>query len=475
MIWDMNTSSAVSENGERGGHSSSRAWRSLGLGVCLYGLALALMYLSIPSGVTRETVTITGPDGKPCVGTVWKPALSKAVMLIGHGVTSNQGVMATVAKAFAENGYTAVTLDFWGHGRSQERFDWSTNAAQLKAWIAWAHTLGKVPVGYLGHSMGGMAGAVALAAPDTGVGAFVSLGMLPRQFSSCKMLVAAGRFEELFNGAQARAESAGKADVIISPFSDHMLEPVDPVLLTRIIAWTNTALGFSGPVHFPWGRWACAMLGALLGCAAAFSLAGFVAGLVPRRELAAPIPSATRSWSVNPYRVAGRMLGRRGVGGAPRSGSFIVALAKGIVFGAVFVLLLSWVLDVHIFTCGLAHPGRFATWFIFTPFLMPLFLAGAWALERVQLDTVGVRFFVSAFTRCAPLLLLSAALFAAMPSLAFGCMILCIWAFIMAMLSGVHAVATLRTADYRAGAVASAITLAWTLAFWLPLSWPWIR
>jgi hypothetical protein len=36
-------------------------------------------------------------------------------------------------------------------------------------------------------------------------------------------------------------------------------------------------------------------------------------------------------------------------------------------------------------------------------------------------------------------------------------------------------VTTHRAADYRAGAVASAVLLAWTLAYWLPLSWPWIR
>jgi pimeloyl-ACP methyl ester carboxylesterase len=471
----MNTSSAVSEKGHSGAERPPRLRRSLFAGLCVYGVALLLMHMSVPSGVTRESVSIAGPDGKPCVATVWRPNSPKAIMLIGHGVTSNQGVMATIAKAFAANGYTAVTLDFWGHGRSRERFDWSSNAAQLKAWFAWAHGLGGLPMAYLGHSMGGMAGANALAAPDTGVSAFVSLGMLPGNIPACKTAVAAGRFEELFSEGEARAKAGDKADVIISPFSDHSLEPLDPVLLERIVTWVNGALGLPGPVRFPWGAWARVLLATVFGCVSAFWLAGLAAGMLPRKAHPVRVQPLHRRWSVNPYRFTGRLLGRTGMGDAPRSGSFLSALVKGVLFSAVFALLLSWVLDGHMFTSGLAHPGRFATWCIFAPFLLPPLLAGAWVLERVDLGGMRMRFFVSALTRCAPLLLLSAALFVAVPRLAFGCMILCIWAFIMAMLSAVHAVTTHRAADYRAGAVASAVLLAWTLAYWLPLSWPWIR
>jgi pimeloyl-ACP methyl ester carboxylesterase len=406
---------------------------------------------------------------------VWKPPSPKAIMLIGHGVTSNQGVMATMAKAFAANGYTAVTLDFWGHGRSGERFDWKSNPAQLKAWFAWAHTPGNLPVAYLGHSMGGFCGAEALIADTSGVSAFVSLGALPPQVPPCRTLVAAGRFEELFSGDEARAKVAGKADVIISPFSDHSMEPLDPVLLGRIVAWVDGALGLPGPVRFPWGRWGCALLGTVLGCVSAFWLAGLAAGMISRQEspVCAPLP-ASRSWSINPYRVAGRLLGCMGTGAGPRSGSFVLAMCKGMVFAMAFALLLPWVLDRHMFTSDPGHGGRFLTWCIFAPFLLPLFLAGAWALERVGPGSAFKRFAVSALTRCVPLLLFSALLFVVNPKAAFGSMILCIWVFIFAVLSAEHAVVTQRTGDWRAGAVASAVTLAWTMAYWFPLSWPWI-
>ncbi len=452
----------------------ARVWRSAIAGVCLFAIALALMHLSVPDGVSREVVTITGPGGKPCLATVWKPPTPKAVMLIGHGVTSNQGIMAAAAKAFAADGYMAVTLDFWGHGRSEERFDWTSNAAQLKAWFAWAHQLGNLPVAYMGHSMGGFAGAEALA-EDAGVSAFVSLGALPGRVPPCKTLVAAGRFEELFSGDEARAKVDGKADVIISPYSDHSLEPFDPVLLGRIVAWVNGALGLPGQGLFPWSAWACALLGTVLGCVAAFQLAGLAAGMMSRQAGAPPAQSTPRRWSINPYRLTGWVLRCKGAKDAPRSGSFFSAFDMGVFFGAVLALLLSLLLDRDMFTSGLWHPARFGVWCILAPCLLLPFLAGASALERVSPRSAFQRFAVSALTRCVPLLLLGAVLFVVRPEAAFGCMILCIWVFIFAVLSAVHAVVTRRTGDYRAGATASAVTLAWVIAYWLPLSWPWIQ
>ncbi len=454
---------------------SACPWRSVVAAVCLFALALALMRLSIPNGVTLERISISGPDGKPCLGTVWKAPSPKAVMLIGHGVTSNQGVMATIAKSFAANGYTAVTLDFWGHGRSDERFDWTSNTAQLKAWFAWAHKLGNLPVAYLGHSMGGFSGAEALAKEDSGVSAFVSLGALPGKCPPCKTLVAAGRFEELFSGDEARAKVGTAADVIISPFSDHSLEPLDPVLVGRIVAWVDGALGFSGATQFPWTCWACALLGTVIGTVAAFWLAGLAAGMMSRSDCSAPAQTTARRWSVNPYRLTGWLLRCKGAQASPRTNGFFSAFDKGIFFSVILVWLLSQVLDAHMFTSELWHSGRFGVWCILAPILLLPFMAGASALERVGPRNGWQRFALSALTRCMPLLLLSVVLFVVNPKAAFGCMILCIWAFIFATLSAAHALVTARTGDYRAGATASAVILAWTIAYWLPLSWPWIQ
>ncbi len=447
----------------------------LAAGIVLYLAALFFMHDSVPSLVQRETVCIEGPGGKPCLGTVWRPESPKAVILIGHGVSANQSVMTTSAKAFANNGYIAVTFDFWGHGRSRERFDWTSNPGQIHAWVAWAREQFKgFPLAYMGHSMGGFSGAEAFVQDPDGVDAFVAMGALPRQFPTCKTLVALGRFEELFSIKEARQQAQSKAEVAASPFSDHALETWDPLLIHRIISWVNNALGFNQPGVFPWGRWMLSMLAVVLGCVTALFLAETITSWL--RSAAAPRPSSpppapTRRWSINVYRLAGRLFGIKGNGVPPRSGTFLLACLQGILFSLSFALLLSWVLDGHMFTSNLNHPARCVMWLLLALFMTPFFLLDASALERLPLSGAWTRFAVAALTWCVPLLILGAVLRMLSPGLAFGGMMLGIVAFLCVILAAIHALATRATGDYRAGAIANGILFAWVIAFWFPLVW----
>lgn len=442
-------------------------------GVCMYVLALVLMHASIPAGVQREAVRIEGPEGRPCLGTVWEPSQPKAVILLGHGVTSNRGVMATLAKAFSRDGYIVVALDFWGHGRSWERFDWSSNRAQIAAWCAWAKKqFANLPLAYLGHSMGGFSGADAFAeAPDSlGVSAFVAMGALPRKFPPCRTLVAAGRFEELFSPAEARRSAEGKADVLISPFSDHTLEVWDPNLINGTINWVNAALGVQRRATFPALGFVLTVLATVLGCAAAFILAEQVTALWRRPAQPSPsTPMSTRRWSVNPYRAAGFLLGCRGYGQPPRSGSVARAIALGIVFSGVFIVLLSTILNGHMFTCRLDHPPRLVAWLVLIFVLAIPVLLASLALERLPLKSAGHRFGVAALTYAVPFLTLCAIMQLGIPGMAFLGMMLALYAFILVMLSLARALATRASNDYRTGATTVTITLAWLIAFWFPL------
>jgi alpha-beta hydrolase superfamily lysophospholipase len=142
--------------------NDSRLRRCLALAaagaLCLAG-ACALLLLTLPVGVVRESVEIAGPGGRPCGGTLWLPREPVAVVILGHGVTENRGCMAALAKLFAANGYAVMAVDFWGHGQSRVPFDWGANPAQIHAWCAWARErFPGLPLGYLGHSMGGFAG-----------------------------------------------------------------------------------------------------------------------------------------------------------------------------------------------------------------------------------------------------------------------------------------------------------------------------
>lgn len=437
----------------------------------VYLLALLGMNGIVSGGVRRQAVRIDGPNGKPCLGTEWRTDEAKAVIVLGHGVTANQGVMATAAKVFARDGYVAVTIDFWGHGRSRERFDWVSNPSQVNAWCDWARNrYPGLPLAYLGHSMGGDAGALAFGDKTT-VDAFVSMGMLPRAIPACKTLIAMGRFEELFSIEQARRHAQEKAEVLVSPFSDHALESADPVLLRGILAWVNGALGLGGRNTFSSAGLGLPFLAAGLGCVAALVLAAQATALRRPARSAPGVAISICCKRISPFRIAAWALGCKGPGMPPRSGAFLPAVCRGILFGAVLVVLLSWILTTHKFTCNLNHPERFAMWMILVPAMSFLYWFSAFALERVASYTTFERFAVGALTRAVPLLLIGLVFRMLGPGIAFAGMMFGILAAVLVFVSLIYAVATRAAGDYRSGAVASGIVLAWIGAFWFPLCW----
>lgn len=444
------------------------------LGTVLLLLAwLAVRWTTGP--LESSPVEIATAAGHPCQGTIWKSeGAPKAVILIGHGVTCNQGVMASIAKAFAHEGYLAVTFDFWGHGRSRERFAWKENPDQVRAWCAWArNTYPGMPLAYLGHSMGGFAGAEAFAEAPL-VDAFVSMGALPPRFSEVKTLVAAGYFEELFTPEEAQRRAAGKAEVVISPYSNHMLEAWDPVLIRDMVYWVDGTLGLPGDTSIAWGRWLGELLDLLVGGTVAFLITGGVIGVL--RGPAAPLdPLAPgrprRLWAVNPYRVAGRILGVHGGGQPPRATSWKRSALLGAGYGVLLVLCMAVVLDRDAFTSAPVHPKRLLIWLLCSGALWPVFWLNERALEQLHYRHVWQRFGVAALTRAIPLALISLSVRLIAPDLAFGAMIVGILAFVATLIALIYALATQAAADSRAGAIAASVYLAWVIAFWFPLTW----
>ncbi len=438
--------------------------------VCFVG-ALVLMQWSTPQWVERERIVMRDEQGRELPATLWKPAgIPKAVMLIGHGVTSNQGIMATISKGFAAQGYLAVAMDFYGHGLSRYRFDWMGNPAQVLTACDWAEAnFPDLPRGYLGHSMGGFAGGEAFASRPEAVGAFVAMGAIPRSWSSTKTLVAAGQFEELFTPEQAAERTKGHADLLISPYSDHNLEAFDPVLLQGMIEWVDGALGVPKQGGFYWLRWGLVPMAVMLGVGGALAL---VCAVVRRVAGKSEVQGHARSvWRFNPYRPAGAMLGCKGEAVPPVSGSLPRAIALGLLFAVLLVALLSTLLTVHVFVARLDHVARLAGWLVVSCVFILIGVADGAFLDRIPTRTTLQRFLVAALTRGVPLAVVSACLHLWGPPIAFLGMMLGILAFVAVMISLVRALATRSTGDYRAGMVASAVTVAWIFSFWMPLQW----
>lgn len=451
--------------------SSARA--PLALGIVLLLLAFGLMRWSLPPGVSRQAVEIEGPGGRPCGAMHWQVPAPKAVLVMGHGVSTNRGVMASLAKAYAGHGYAVIALDFWGHGRSRQHFDWSSNAAQLHAWLAWAKAqYPALPLAYLGHSMGGVAGAVALNdSPEAD--AFVSLGMLPRDgYPAVKTLIAAGQFEELFRPEQAHASAAGKADVLISPWSDHVLETWDATLIRGMVDWTDSALGVPAAPGYSWWRWRLALVAGTLGLIAALLLATGATALLrgpdgPPRTL----PESAPRFSLNPYRLTARLLRLPGGTPPPRTDSFARAAGLGLLYSLVFIVPLSFLLTDDIFVSRLDHPARLLAWGISGVLFSALSLLDKRSLEHLGLEGAWQRFAVSALTRATPLLALGLLLENIGPGIAFSGMLLIILAFVMLMLAIAYATASRAAGDTRTGAIANGLILGWVFSFWFPLVW----
>lgn len=477
-----------------------RALACLAVPAVLYLLAVMLIHLPPTGLLQREEVRIAGPGGKSCLGTLWKEAGTPAAVLVaGHGVTANRGIMAMIAHAFTYNGYAVLALDFWGHGRSREAFDWHANPDQVRAWCSWARErFPGVPLIYLGYSMGGFAGAEAFR-EDSEVDAFVALGALPRHELQCPTLVASGLHEELFTPDQARQAVNGWGKTVTSPWSDHVLEAHDPVLIGHILSWANATLKITPPVRvsrfgsliadrgttgrpgasegalFPWLYWGLFLFALLSGSIAALMVAGCLLGLV-RLSPAPPAawPVLIRSWSVNPYRVIGGAFRCHGPGAPPRAGGLWSALIRGIGFSVLLVLLLTGLLNRHVFTCFPDHPERLLTWLVLIPVLTVPMILDARMLERLPFSRSRKRFAVAALTRGIPFLVAGVALRALGPPAAFSGMIVILFALIFVLISLVHTLATRACADWRSGAVASIVFFAWLIAFWFPLSWPWV-
>ena len=136
--------------------------------------------------------------------------------------------------------------------------------------------LGEVDV-FIGHSMGGGTGSWSVREAGfrpklfIGVGNTATLGE-----HGPPVLLLSGRFEEF--SAELRAQT--NAQVVISPWSDHVLEPFDPVLVNAAVKAACATVGKPVPAAPTAWRWRFA--GLVLGIAGALVLMFRLPELHPR-------------------------------------------------------------------------------------------------------------------------------------------------------------------------------------------------
>lgn len=188
------------------------------------------------------------------------------VALLAHGISASKETLFRAAEALAAGGFVCYAADFTGHGQSRQRFAFSSNADTL---ATVARAAGRVDV-FVGHSMGAYAGAEAVRRGYFSPRLFVAMGALPQIGSSGPpLLLLAGRFEEAIPLARLTAEPRER--LIVSPWSDHALEPYDPVLVNALVRRACDCVGSTPPD--PPLRWILRFAGMVFGVLGALGLA----------------------------------------------------------------------------------------------------------------------------------------------------------------------------------------------------------
>ena len=187
------------------------------------------------------------------------------IALLAHGCTGSKEMLFRFGEALAAAGFDCYSVDQAGHGESPQPCS-RTNI--LLGAQEFERALGAVDV-FIGHSMGG--GVCAWSVREAGfrpklfigVGAPVKLG----EHGPPELLLA-GLFEELHRPAQLRALT--NAQVVISPWCDHILEAYDPVLVRAAVKAACAAVG--KPVPAAPTAWWWRFAGLVLGIAGALVL-----------------------------------------------------------------------------------------------------------------------------------------------------------------------------------------------------------
>jgi pimeloyl-ACP methyl ester carboxylesterase len=217
----------------------------------------------IEPGVRVETVTLAVDS--PALQFQPADAGPHSVALLAHGITASKESLFRFGEALAAAGFVCFAVDHPGHGASKRPF---SSGATVDALEQVARSLGTVDV-FLGHSMGAAAGAAAVRSATFRPRLFIAVGANPDLGTSGPpLLLLAGRFEELVppNALAERTE----ARLVLSPWSDHALEPFDPRLVCAAVDAACATMGRPSPT--PPTRWRWRLAGLLLGQVGALGL-----------------------------------------------------------------------------------------------------------------------------------------------------------------------------------------------------------
>jgi pimeloyl-ACP methyl ester carboxylesterase len=250
----------------------SRNWIIAGAAAVCFITGVALSHVIEP-GVRVEKIMLT--TNTPALRIFPATPGPHPIALLAHGCTGSKEMLFRFGEALAAAGFDCYSVDQAGHGESPQPCSVTNILLGIREI---ERALGAVDV-FIGHSMGGGVGAWSVLEAGfrpklfIGVGAPVELGE-----HGPPVLLLAGLFEELIRPARLRALT--NAQVVISPWCEHITEAYDPVLVRAAVKAACAAVGKPVPAAPTAWRWRFA--GLVLGLAGALGLMFRLPDLHPR-------------------------------------------------------------------------------------------------------------------------------------------------------------------------------------------------
>jgi pimeloyl-ACP methyl ester carboxylesterase len=216
----------------------------------------------LATGVQVEEVVLAGDT--PALKFTPAGTGPHPVALLAHGYSGSKENLFWYGEALSAAGFVCYSADLPGHGESP----------RLYSFVEAAHAIGDFtrdigPMDVLvGHSMGGGAVGEAVREGLVRPKLVIAIGSAPRLGENAPpLLLLVGRFDEFLKFDELKTRT--DAQLIISPWSNHTKELLDPLLIHAAVNAACAAVGKAPPPAFTAWRWqvagmALGMLGALV-------------------------------------------------------------------------------------------------------------------------------------------------------------------------------------------------------------------